>query len=205
MSGEQEASTNIDQDLKQSRLGKYENPQLQKDVKGWIITIVPDEVDKNEFDKRDLLESLKDGRLLCALVNKTFGDSTIRYKQSGMAFIQMENIEKFLNFCKAQGVAQDELFQTVDLYEEKDPYQVVIALQSFSRMLNDKFPGKYPLMGPSISKKHERPKVPAKPKHLVVGQGGVPWSSIEYGYMNGSNQKTEGVVFGVRRDIVNKN
>ena len=204
MPGEQQATTNIDQDLQQSRYGKYSNPQLQKDVKEWITTILGDEADRAVLEQTDLVESLKDGKLLCALVNRTFGDSTLKYKPSRMAFIQMENIEKFLNFCKLQGVAQDELFQTVDLYEAKDPYQVVIALQSFSRMLSEKFPGKYPQMGPNISKRHERPKVPAKPKHLVMGQGGVPWSSIEYGYMNGSNQKTEGVVFGARRDIVNK-
>lgn len=204
MSQEQEASTNIDQDLKESRFAKYNNPQLQKDVKHWIISIIGDKINKQEFLNSDLLDSLKDGTLLCLLVNTTFGESSIKYKESKLAFIQMENIEKFLNFAKSQGVPQDELFQTVDLYESKDPYQVIMSLQSFSRMLNNKFPNKYELIGPNISKKHERPKVPAKPKHLVLGQGGVPWSSIEYGYMNGSNQQREGVVFGSRRDIVSK-
>jgi hypothetical protein len=203
---EQEAQTNLDQDLKASRVSKYNNPKLQKDVKEWILKILNTEIKNHEeFLSTDLLKNLKDGTLLCLLINKTFGENTIIFKYSKMAFVQMENIEKFLNFCKFQGVAQDELFQTVDLYEEKDPYQVIMSLQSFSRMLNNKFPNKFPLIGPAISKKHERPKIPIKPKHLVMGQGGVPWSSIEYGYMNGSNQKTEGVVFGSRRDIVGNN
>lgn len=204
MSENQEATTNIDQDLQISRLAKYNNPKLQKEVKEWIISIIGDKIDKQEFNNNELIKSLKDGTILCMLINEIFGDDSIKFKKSKLAFIEMENIEKFLNFCKKIGVSQDELFQTIDLYEEKDPYQVIMSLQSLSRVINDKFPNKYELIGPNISKKHERPKVPTKPKHLVLGQGGVPWSSIEYGYMNGSNQKTEGVVFGARRDIVNK-
>lgn len=204
---EQEASTNLDQDLKESRLGKYNNLQLQRDVKDWISSILRDSISENErqeIHRNDLLTTLKDGVILCMLINKVFGESSIKFKKSNMAFIQMENIEKFLNYCKLKGVSQDELFQTIDLYEEKDPYQVIMSLQSLSRLINKVYPNKYPLIGPQISKKHERPNVPKKPQHLVMGQGGVPWSSIEYGYMNGSNQQKEGVVFGGRRDIVKK-
>lgn len=204
MSGFQQADTNLDQDLKASRTLKYKNPQLQKDVKEWVVTILGDQIDKGVVLNNDLLAVLKDGVILCQIINATFGEGTVKFKESKMAFVQMENIEKFLNFCKSQGVPQDELFQTVDLYEEQDPYQVIMSLQSFSRMLNKTFPGKYAIIGPAIAKKHERPKVPAKPKHLMLGQGGVPWSSIEYGYMNGSNQQKEGVVFGGRRDITQK-
>lgn len=203
----QEATTNLDQDLKQSRFNKYNNTKLQNEVKEWMVNILGDSIgqeEKEEIKRSDLMKTLKDGTLFCNLVNIVSNEPIIKYKKSNLAFIQMENIEKFLNFCKNNGVSQDELFQTIDLYEEEDPYQVLMALQSFSRMLNKKFKGKYPLIGPAISEKRERPKVPPKPKHLVMGQGGVPWSSIEYGYMNGSNQKTEGVVFGGRRDIVNK-
>ncbi|KAG0672427.1 hypothetical protein C6P40_002775 [Pichia californica] len=207
MSGNQnqDATTNIDQDLKISRLGKYNNNKLQTEVKEWIFSIIGNEIEDNELILRDdLMKTLKDGSILCILINKTFGEGSIKFKKSKLAFVQMENIEKFLNFCKINGVSQDELFQTIDLYEEKDPYQVIMSLQSLSRVINNKFPNKYSLIGPNISKKHERPKVPNKPKHLVMGQGGVPWSSIEYGYMNGSNQAKEGVVFGGRRDIINK-
>lgn len=199
---EQNADTNLDQDLKASRLNKYNNSRLQNDVKQWLAAILSGKINPQEIESNDLLDTLKSGVVLCEIVNSTFGPGTIKYKDSKMAFVQMENIEKFLTFCQSQGISHDELFQTVDLYESNDPYQVIMSLQSFSRMLNAKFPGKYPLIGPAIAKKHQRPPVPPKPKYL--GQGGVTWSSIEYGYTKGSNQMTEGVVFGGRRDIVKR-
>lgn len=36
----------------------------------------------------------------------------------------MENISLFLNACKNFGVSQISCFQTVDLYENKQPYKV---------------------------------------------------------------------------------
>lgn len=200
---EQTADTNLDQDLERSRRAKYENPQLQKDVKAWIIGILGSDTPQ-QFTNSDLIDSLKDGVILCKLVNKIFGDGTIKFKERKIAFMQMENIEMFLTFCKNKGIQHDELFQTVDLFEGKDPYQVIMGLQSFSRMVWNQTVGRIAFIGPSISKKNVRPPKPAKPEHLLSKNGGVPWSSMEYGYMNGSNQKTEGVVFGGRRDIVHK-
>lgn len=201
---QQEAQTNLDQDLKASRELKYNNPELQNDVKQWIKQVLGNDPElPSNFMTSDLIESLKTGVLLCKLINKVYPNS-IKYKESNFPFVQMENIEKFLSFCKVKGMQHDELFQTIDLYEFKDPYQVLMSLQSLSRIINAEFPNKYQLIGPNISKKHERPKIPPKPKHLVLGQGGVPWSAMEYGYMNGSNQKTEDIVFGGRRDIIRK-
>ncbi len=201
MSNEQ--VTNLDQDLHNSRLAKYNNQGLQREVKTWILNILGSQIDQSLFERSELLESLKTGTVLCKLVNAIWGPNTLIFKESSMAFVQMELIERFLNFIKAQGVPQDELFQTVDLYEAADPYQVLMTLQALSRLVKQKFGAKYNLIGPTISTKHERPKVPPKPKKFSASSG-VPWSTIEYGYMNGSNQTTEKIVFGARRDIVDR-
>ncbi|VEU19874.1 DEKNAAC100607 [Brettanomyces naardenensis] len=199
MPAEDEDITNLDQDLKASRLAKYQNTQLIQEVKDWLYNVLGNAIDRSQLERDDLVDFLKDGSVLCSLVNTVWGDGALKYKRSKMAFVQMENIEKFLNFIRAKGVAQDELFQTVDLYEAKDPYQVVMTLQALSRVINKTF-SKYPLIGPTISKKHERPRVPPKPKDLQVDS----WSTIEYGYVKGSNQATERVVFGSRRDITGR-
>lgn len=190
--------TNLDQDLAASRLGKYNDQARMKDTKRWIATVLP-QVNEQELMSEDLMDYLHDGTVLCQLIDTVWRAGTIRYKQSKMAFVQMENIEQFLRFAQAHGIPQDELFQTIDLYESKDPYQVLMALQSLSRLINKQSNGKYPIIGPNLSKKHERPKVPRKPAHLQSGDAG--WSTVEYGYMKGSNQETEHVVFGSRRDI----
>ncbi|QPG76474.1 hypothetical protein FOA43_003863 [Brettanomyces nanus] len=198
MTEEDKDITNLDQDLKASRLAKYHNSKLIQETKYWLVSILGDRIDRDYLINTDLIEVLKDGSILCQLIKCVWGEGSLKFKTSKMAFVQMENIEKFLNFIKFQGVPQDELFQTVDLYEAKDPYQVVMTLQALSRVIKDKFGSQFSMIGPAISHKHERPKVPAKPQYL---KGDTPWSTIEYGYIKGSNQATEHVVFGSRRDI----
>ncbi|RKP31330.1 hypothetical protein METBISCDRAFT_26697 [Metschnikowia bicuspidata] len=62
------------------------------------------------------------------------------------------------------GVAHDEIFQTVDLFEGKDPYQVVVTLMAFSRILHGRKPAVFRLIGPKPAK--VKPQVPVKPFRL---------------------------------------
>ncbi|KAG7697674.1 hypothetical protein KL933_002724 [Ogataea haglerorum] len=195
--------SNLDEDLKTSRSKKYNNPSLQNEVKDWLLHVMGSSINENELRSTDLVDFLKSGEVLSQLINCVWGPNTLPVKKSKMAFVQMESIEQFLNFIKSEGVPQDELFQTVDLYERRDPYQVVMAIQSLSRLMHKRFGDRYPLIGPAIAAKHERPKVPPKPKKFSANSGAA-WSTIEYGYMSGSNQKTENIVFGARRDIVKR-
>ncbi len=193
--------TNLDQDLKASRLAKYNNAELISETKEWLATIMRAKINKDDLASLDLIQYLKDGTVLCELINSIWGEGSLKYQNSSIPFMQMENIEKFLTFIKNKGVPQDELFQTVDLYQEKDPYQVLLTLQTLSQFIHKNMPERqYPLIGPAIAKKHQPPKVPKKPKYLK-GKG---WSSAEYGYMGGSNQATERIVFGARRNIGNR-
>lgn len=185
----------LDDDLALSRQAKYE--KLAVIVKPWIYSQL--EVPQEEGGLIDLLQ---DGTILCELVNKietkyNGGRNTIKkYKKSSIAFVQMENISFFLNYCTNLGVPQDELFLTVDLYQQKDPYQVLLTIQSFSRSLNKTFP-EIPIIGPKIATK---PPVPSKPRHLknqVYTSENPNWSTTEYGYVN---KKTETIAFdGARR------
>ncbi|ODV93109.1 hypothetical protein PACTADRAFT_52128 [Pachysolen tannophilus NRRL Y-2460] len=185
----------LDDDLRKSRMLKYEN--LVQAVKDWLKIYVS--ID----DETDLIEQLKSGEILCELINvvesKYGNNNFVKYKKSNIPFVQMENIEIFSRYCMSLGVPQDELFQTVDLFESKDPYQVLITIQSFSRALGRVF--KIPkIIGPQISEKKPRPPIPKKPINLK--NSSYPgWSTIEYGYMGGANQKTEKVVFGGTRHI----
>ncbi|KAH3669916.1 hypothetical protein OGATHE_002728 [Ogataea polymorpha] len=151
--------SNLDEDLKSSRIKKYNNPSLQNEVKEWLLQVMGSSINEDELRSTDLVDFLKSG--------------------------EMESIEQFLNFIKSKGVPQDELFQTVDLYERQDPYQVVMAIQSLSRLIHKEFGDRYPLIGPTIAAKHERPKVPPKPKKFSANSGAA-WSTMEYGYMNGN-------------------
>jgi hypothetical protein len=61
----------------------------------------------------------------------------IRYKTKAiMPFVQMENISIFLEACKSPplNLQSHDMFLTVDLYESKDPAQVLQCLGAFSRV-----------------------------------------------------------------------
>src|ERR1700722_17510854 len=68
-----------------------------------------------------------------------------------MPFIQMENISHFLTACELPpfNMPSHDRFLTVDLYEAKDPAQVLQCIGAFSRVANALFPAKYrPVIGP---------------------------------------------------------
>ncbi|KAI3406296.1 SCP1 [Candida oxycetoniae] len=90
---------------------------------------------------------------------------TLNFKSSSMAFIQMENISWFLKLCEIINLPQDEIFQTVDLFESKDPYQVCITLMSFSRIVHEMNPQTFTMViGPKRVRK--KPVIPNKPRAL---------------------------------------
>lgn len=165
---DQNARTNLDQDLHLSRAAKYE--KSEPEVANWIFnTLQLLQTERNYYNppEHGLMELLKDGGILCKLGNLLGLPQapTKKYKNSRMPFVQMENILFFLQACKLAGVAHDEIFQTVDLFEAKDPYQVLVTLMSFSRKAHDINPSAFPtIIGPKIVK--VKPQVPVKPMSL---------------------------------------
>lgn len=187
--------TSLDEDLKLLRDTKFSQDAID-DIKSWIFVSVLNE----EQPRESLIESLKSGVTLCKVANKLKAadepSGIIKWKESKMPFVQMEQISQFLTFARSYGVPEDELFQTVDLFEEKDPAIVYQTLKSVSRYANKKHPDLFPVIGPQLATKRPRPPIKQKPKHLQTG-----WSTTEYGYMGGASQKSEGIVFGQRRNI----
>ena len=63
-----------------------------------------------------------------------------------MPFVQMENISLFLQACKSPplNLQSHDIFLTVDLYESKDPAQVLQCLGAFSRAANRLQPSRFP-------------------------------------------------------------
>lgn len=165
---EQNAFTNLDQDLKSSRTQKYK--ERENEVKEYIFQIlsIPNEI-RDEYKKRnyDLMDILQDGELFCKLGNLVgvAENPCSKYRSSKMPFVQMENISFFLQLCNNIGVPHDEIFQTVDIFDRKDPYQVIVTMVSFSRVVNKINPKNFPfIIGPKVAK--IKPTVPKKPISL---------------------------------------
>ncbi|KAG6012508.1 hypothetical protein E4U43_007747 [Claviceps pusilla] len=148
--------TSLDKDLRRLRLEKY-TPAAANEARAWI-----EEALGHKLPSPDLLEGLKDGVALCKLINLGAPPPGIRFKQSTMPFVQMENISHFLRACQAPpfNLHQHDMFLTVDLYEQKDPAQVLQCLGAFSRAAYDADPAHFP--------------EPIGPKNRAGGGGGAP-------------------------------
>lgn len=72
--------------------------------------------------------------------------SGVRYKESSMPFVQMENIAQFLTACERPplNLPSHDRFLTVDLYDAKDPAQVLQCIAAFSRRANQLNPSNFP-------------------------------------------------------------
>ena len=83
---------------------------------------------------------------LSRLVNLAAPNS-LRFKPKAvMPFMQMENISLFLNACQNPpfNLQSHDMFLTVDLYESKDPAQVLQCLGAFSRAAHRLSPSNFP-------------------------------------------------------------
>lgn len=82
---------------------------------------------------------------LVRLVNRAVSPG-IKFKQSNMPFVQMENISHFLKACEMPplNLPAHDRFLTVDLYDNKDPAQVLQCIAAFSRRANVVNPSAFP-------------------------------------------------------------
>jgi len=132
-------------------MSKY-NEQHAHEVLEWIAQITSKSFNTNgEMD--NFYDVLKDGTILCELVNELKAGSVKKINTSTMAFKCMENINNFLAAATQLGVPSQEQFQTVDLWERQNMNSVVICLQSLGRKASSL--GK-PGIGPKEASKNIR-------------------------------------------------
>jgi hypothetical protein len=156
------------------------------------------------------------------------GGKQIKFKNSAMPFVQMENISHFLNAISAAPISLSphDRFLTVDLYEKKDPAQVLQCLGAFSRVAHNVNPSAFPetvggfkstispqtsgdVTGRSPGRQNGGPPpLPAKKVSVTAWtkpeqeRATAPaWNVVQYGYMGGASQGNQGISFGGRRQI----
>ncbi|XP_056602888.1 transgelin-2 [Triplophysa dalaica] len=129
----------------QSKIDKKYDPDLEERLVQWIIAQCGDGVGKPQAGKQGFQEWLKDGCVLCGLINSLHKDSkpVKKIQSSGMAFKQMEQISQFLGAAERYGVTKSDMFQTVDLWEGKDLAAVQMTLMSLGNLAVTKDDGCY--------------------------------------------------------------
>jgi hypothetical protein len=112
----------MDKDLKDKADAKYD-PELENQVTGWIEACTGEAKGGASF-----AEWLKDGKILCKLINAIKPGSVKKVNESTLPFKQMENIKFFTDAARTLGVPESSMFGTPDLYEEKNLGAVVSSL-----------------------------------------------------------------------------
>ncbi|KKY14377.1 putative calponin domain-containing [Diplodia seriata] len=156
--------SSLDQDMRRLRMQKAKDPAAVNETTQWI-----EETLGQKLPPGDLMDALKDGTILCQLANLAIPPPGIKFKKSAMPFMQMENISHFLKACEKQpiGLHAHDRFLTVDLFEKKDPAQVLQCLASFSRIAHSLDPAKFPTcIGPKKSNGSLSPGLPGRDRGL---------------------------------------
>ena len=170
------------------------DPAMAVEALNWIRRINPETPGPFTSDTVTsalVQEKLKDGVVLCKLMNALSPNSVRKINTSKMAFKQMENIGNFLDACASYGVAKTDLFQTVDLYEGQNIPQVINGLHALGRKAGTK--GK-PSIGPRES---ETSKQEFTEQQLRAGDGVI---GLQMGSNKGATQA--GQNFGKTRAII---
>ncbi|ELQ76518.1 Calponin [Trachipleistophora hominis] len=155
--------------------------QQNTELKEWIEHITLETIGDN------LEESLKDGIILCKLMNK-LQPGSCNYSEKKSAFLQRENIFAFIRAAKKIGVEEYEIFDINDLYEGSNFNQVRICLYALCRCLRKTGEFKGPLIGPKMAEKQKIEFTPAQlnksrtaASPYVSNKATIPKGTFSYG------------------------
>jgi len=164
----------LDKDIA-AKLGAV-GADLEQDLRVWIEGLTGDKFSSPSFGK-----SLKNGIILCKLANAISPGIVPKIQTASAPFVQMENINAFLNAEKKLNVPTADLFMTVDLFEEKNIGQVIRSLATLRRITaggvsvggSSSAPKSAPSKGSSSSS--YTPTAPQKP---VSSSGAAPQKPV---------------------------
>merc|ERR1719498_789304 len=114
----------MDKDIQNKIKAKFD-PERQAQAQAWI-----EQLTGKTFPSDSFHESLKDGTLLCELINKIKPGSVKKIAVTKMVFKQRENIVQYLDACKKIGMKESDCFVTQDLFEGDN--MVVVVDQIFA-------------------------------------------------------------------------
>jgi len=170
----------------QAKIASKRDAEQEREAQNWIETIL------GEKFKESYEDSLRDGQILCHLINKLAPGSVNKINTTGAQFKLMENIQKFQKACIAYGVNEVDVFQTVDLWEKKDISQVTTTIYALGRTSykHPEWPG--PWLGPKPSEENKREfsdETIAAGKTAIGLQAGTNKGATQAGQNMGAGRK----------------
>ncbi|XP_067828981.1 calponin-1-like isoform X1 [Heptranchias perlo] len=108
---------------------KYDS-QKDDDIRRWIEDVTGATLTEN------LMEGLKNGVILCELINKLQPGSVRKISDSPQNWHQLENIGNFIKAITKYGVKLHDIFEANDLYENCNLTQVQTTLMALASMVS---------------------------------------------------------------------
>jgi len=173
----------------QAKITSKYSEESARECLEWIKTVTQEDINVSG-DPDNFYETLKDGSLLCRLMNILKPGTIKKIQTSKMAFKCMENINAFVVGAKTCGIMDQETFQSVDLWERQNLNSVIICLQSLGRKAAN---FGQPSIGPKESTKNVREFTE---EQLRASEGIV---NLQYGSNKGASQT--GMSFGTSRHM----
>lgn len=169
--------------------GKRDKDQ-EREAQHWIETLLGEKFIAG-FAYEDCL---RDGILLCRLMNRLSPGIVPKINTSGGDYKMMDNISQFQKACIKYGVADVDLFQTTDLWDKKNVALVTTTIFAVGRACyrHPEFRGPY--LGPRPSEENRREFTE---EQLRAGEGLI---GLQAGSNKGATQA--GLNFGATRKIL---
>lgn len=139
-------------------------------------------------------DALRDGVLLCMLMNKLQPGLISKVNTSGGDYKMMDNLNQFQKACVKYGVPDVDLFQAVDLIERKNIAQVTNTIFAIGRTTYKHPEWRGPWLGPKPAEENKRAFTE---EQLRVGEGLI---GLQAGTNKGATQA--GQSFGATRKIL---
>jgi len=164
------------------------NQALEDEVMEWIAACLGEPLPKGPLE-----DVLKNGVILCHLINKLAPGSVKKIQEKGTNFQLMENIQRFQAAVKKYGVPQEEIFQTADLFERRNISQVCLSLHALGRITQKHPEWTGPSLGPKMADKNERTFTE---EQLRSSEGHL---GLQMGYAGGASQAGHGGMGNIRK------
>merc|ERR1712217_410235 len=120
---------------------------MEKKVVEWIEIVTGEKKGDQDFG-----DWLKDGQVLCHLVNGIQPGAVKKVNTSALPFKQMENITYYTDWARTLGVPESAMFATPDLYEAKNLGSVVNCIYTLGGAIQVSCPDfKGPTLGVAIN------------------------------------------------------
>lgn len=111
-----------------NRLAQKYDPQKEAELKIWMEEVTGMSIGP------DFQKGLKDGVILCELMNKLSPNSIPKINVSKQNWHQLENLSNFIRAMSSYGMKSVDLFEANDLFENGNMTQVQVSLLALAGM-----------------------------------------------------------------------